>query len=83
MPTNFYPVDSYEFAESDALFMDTNIWLYVYAPQAPGDWKTRTYSRSLTKILTAKSRIFIDAMVLSEFINLTRGWHIIPFLIQE
>ena len=20
----------------------------VYAPQAPGDWKTRTYSRSLT-----------------------------------
>ena len=49
--------------------MDTNIWLYVYAPQAPDDWRTRTYSRSLTKILTAKSRIFIDAMVLSEFIN--------------
>ncbi|MDD2308026.1 MAG: PIN domain-containing protein [Desulfuromonadaceae bacterium] len=49
--------------------MDTNIWLYVYAPQAPDDWKTRIYSRSLVKILTAKSRIFIDALVLSEFIN--------------
>lgn len=69
MPTNIYQVDSYEFAESDTLFVDTNIWLYVYAPQAPNDWRTRIYSRSLANILTAKSRIFIDTLVLSEFIN--------------
>ena len=69
MPTDIYRVDSYEFAESDALFLDTNIWLYVYAPQAPNDWRTRIYSKSLGKILTAKSKIFIDALVLSEFIN--------------
>lgn len=69
MPTDIYRVDSYEFAESDALFFDTNIWLYVYAPQAPDDWRTRIYSKSLGKILTARSRIFIDALVLSEFIN--------------
>lgn len=69
MPTDIRRVDSYEFAETDALFMDTNIWLYVYAPQAPDDWKTRIYSRTLAKILKAKGRIFIDAMVLSEFIN--------------
>lgn len=31
MPTDIFRVDSYEFAESDALFVDTNIWLYVYA----------------------------------------------------
>lgn len=62
-------IDSYDFVESDVLFVDTNIWFYIYAPQAPGDWKSRVYSRALAKILTAKSRIFIDAIVLSEFIN--------------
>ena len=69
MPIKVYPVDSYKFAESDTLFVDTNIWFYVYAPQPPNDWKTRIYSRALGKILTAKCRIFIDALVLSEFIN--------------
>jgi predicted nucleic acid-binding protein len=69
MPTNVYRVDSYEFAESDELFMDTNIWFYVYAPQSPDDRRTRAYSKALAKILTVRSRIFIDAMVLSEFIN--------------
>lgn len=69
MPTEIFRVDSYEFAESDELFMDTNVWLYVYAPQAPDDKRTRVYSRALASILSAKSRIFIDAMVLSEFIN--------------
>lgn len=69
MPTDVVRVDSYEFVESDSLFVDTNIWFYVYAPQPPDDKRTRVYSKALSKILTAKSRIFIDAMVLSEFIN--------------
>lgn len=69
MPTEIFRVDSYDFVEADALFIDTNVWLYVYAPQAPDDKRTRVYSRALASILSAKSRIFIDAMVLSEYIN--------------
>ncbi len=69
MPTDIIPVASYGFAESDSFFVDTNIWIYVYAPQSPDDWKTRTYSKALAKMFTARSRIFIDAMVLSEFVN--------------
>lgn len=69
MPTEVFQIDSYEFAESDALFVDTNIWFYIYAPQPPDDWRTRIYSKALAKILSAKSHIYIDALVLSEFIN--------------
>ena len=69
MPTDIYPIDTYKFAETETLFVDTNIWLYIYAPQAPGDRRTREYSNALARILAAKSRIFIDALILSEFIN--------------
>lgn len=69
MPTDIRPIDTYEFAETETLFVDTNIWLYIYAPQAPRDWKPRIYSKALSKILAAKSQIFIDVLVLSEFIN--------------
>lgn len=69
MPTETHRIGSYDFAPDDALFLDTNIWFYIYAPQAPDDWKTRVYSKALEKILKARSRIFIDALVLSEFIN--------------
>jgi len=69
MPTEVFHINSYEFAESETLFFDTNIWFYIYAPQPPDDWKTRIYSNALAKILSAKSYIYIDALVLSEFIN--------------
>lgn len=69
MPTDVYRVDSYDFSDTDVFFLDTNIWLYVYAPLAPDDWKTRVYSKALSRVLTARSRIFIDSLVLSEFIN--------------
>lgn len=69
MPTDAISIDACTFTSDDVLFIDTNIWLYLYAPQAPDDWKARTYSRALAKILSAKCRIFIDALVLSEFIN--------------
>ncbi len=69
MTTDIRPIDGYEFSETETLFMDTNIWLYIHAPHAPNDWKTRIYSKALSRILAAKSLIYIDALVLSEFVN--------------
>ena len=69
MLTDAISIDACTFTSDDALFVDTNVWLYLYAPQAPDDWKAKVYSRALAKILSAKCRIFIDAVVLSEFIN--------------
>lgn len=62
-------VADYEFKPEDALFLDTNIWLFIYGPQRPGDARTAVYSQALARILAAQSRIYIDVLVLSEFVN--------------
>ncbi len=63
-------VDSYEFTEQDQLFLDANIWLYLYGPQSPKASRgVKIYSRIFRRILKAESRIYIDVLVISEFIN--------------
>ena len=51
------------------MLLDANIWLLVYGPQKPGDRRVAVYSQALAKILAAKSRIYIDVLIVSEFIN--------------
>ena len=63
-------VDKYQFKSSDQLLLDTNIWLFLYGPQSPkSNPKVDIYSRAFNKILHAKSHIYIDALIVSEFIN--------------
>lgn len=62
-------VTDYDFTSSDALLLDANVWLFVYGPQKPGDSKVDVYSQALAKILAAQSRIYIDVLIVSEFIN--------------
>ena len=51
------------------MLLDANIWLFVYGPGKPGDRRVKVYSRALDKMLRAKSRIYIDVLIVSEFIN--------------
>lgn len=62
-------VEGYPFTPEDELLLDTNIWLFVFGPQKPGSKKATTYSRVLANILAANSRIYIDALIVSGFIN--------------
>ena len=62
-------VRRYNFTSEDKLFLDANIWLYVYAPQKPGGHWMTIYSTVVNRILKAKSQIYIDVLVVSEFIN--------------
>lgn len=62
-------VVSYNFNQSDKLLIDTNIWMLVYGPQKPGNSRVAVYSQALSKILTAQCRIYIDVLIVSEFIN--------------
>ena len=62
-------VGQYNFTRHDALMLDTNIWMLVYGPQKPRDNRVAVYSQALSKILTANSRICIDVLIVSEFIN--------------
>ncbi|PIQ33942.1 MAG: PIN domain-containing protein [Zetaproteobacteria bacterium CG_4_9_14_3_um_filter_49_83] len=69
MKHNPVAVTDYSFEAEDELFLDTNIWLLVYGPQKPGDRRVAIYSQALANILAAKSRIYIDVLIVSEFIN--------------
>lgn len=60
----------HQFSALDAIMPDANIWIYLNGPAAnPASWSVQTYSAVLAKILAARSRLFLDVLVLSEFIN--------------
>lgn len=70
MSNQVYQIEYYRFSSSDSILFDTNVWLYIYGPQGeslPG--LRSTYHLALRKIRGAKIPIFIDVLVLSEFIN--------------
>jgi predicted nucleic acid-binding protein len=62
-------ITNYDFKPSDEFLVDTNIWLFVYGPQKPANTRVAVYSHALSMIFAAKSRIYIDVLIVSEFIN--------------
>ena len=63
-------VSRYKFTTKDHLFLDANIWLYLHGPQQPQTPSyVKTYSNAYKRILSAQSKIYIDALIVSEFIN--------------
>lgn len=69
MSSEAFHIRDYHFSSSDALLVDANVWLYLYGPQEPEDWRAKVYSQALKWILKARSRMFVDVLVLSEFVN--------------
>ena len=69
MPHNATHIEEYRFSSKDKLFLDANIWLFLYGPKSHGNRNVQTYSRAFRRILEASSRIYIDVLVISEFIN--------------
>ena len=62
-------VADHDFTPEDKLFLDANIWLYMYGPQRPNAYWVRIYSKVFKRILKAKSKVYTDVLVVSEFIN--------------
>lgn len=72
MSKQVYPIDDYQLMPNDALLFDTNIWLYLYSPQGEQYPRVkRKYNLAFRRIRSAKVPIWIDVLVLSEFINAT------------
>ena len=69
MALNAVSVEKYDFQSQDELFLDANTWLYVYATQNPKSYWVKVYSKAFERILIAKSCIYIDILVVSEFVN--------------
>lgn len=65
-------VRKHRFTDRDRLFLDANIWLYNFCPDAqpprPSP-RVEVYSEAFAAILQAKSQIYIDVLVTAEFIN--------------
>lgn len=60
-----------QFSPDDKILFDANIWIYLYGPQAPDNpgGNVKVYSNVLRGIFDAKSQLFIDVLIISEFIN--------------
>jgi len=69
MANKAFAANDYNFAPDDRLLLDTNVWFFIYGPQKPGDTRAAVYSEVLAKILAARSKVFIDVLIVSEFIN--------------
>jgi predicted nucleic acid-binding protein len=70
MKANAIQITGYAFRNTDRLFLDANVWMYIYGPPGnPRDWKTGVYSRAFSDALKAGSQLHIDALILSEFVN--------------
>lgn len=70
MPETTRSIDGYTFTASDKLLLDANVWLFLYSPQyRPTDRRAKAYSTALKGMLAAGCTIFLDALVLSEFVN--------------
>ncbi|MGD0955044.1 MAG: type II toxin-antitoxin system VapC family toxin [Methanotrichaceae archaeon] len=62
---------NYSFSERDQLLIDANIWMYIHYNRYPPREKALQiiYSREFEKIRQNQSKIYIDILILSEFIN--------------
>ena len=69
MMSNPENIRRYVFRDDDKLLLDANVWLYIHGPSKPDDWKVRVYSDALRRMITANSQLYIEVLILSEFIN--------------
>jgi len=63
-------VNDVEAVVDSSIVLDTNIWLYLYGPNAySGNQHTRMYSRVYSDILKNRNVIILENSVISEFSN--------------
>lgn len=62
-------ISNYNFMPEDEFFLDTNIWIKIHGPQTLHEPRIRDYSSAFRRMLEANCRIYIDVLVVSEFIN--------------
>ena len=85
MSNQVYRISEYRFSNTDAILFDANIWLYIYGPPGNRYPRLQsTYTLALRRIrsvlrctlralialrIAHRGRIFLDVLVMSEFIN--------------
>lgn len=59
----------YGYSDSDRILIDANVWLYLFGPKPLDSPAARSYSAVFKAIQVAKTSVFLDVLVLSEFVN--------------
>lgn len=59
----------YKFSNKDKLFLDNNVWQYIYTVRDSASRHVQVYSDAFKKMLKSGCYIAIDSLVLSEFVN--------------
>lgn len=62
-------IANYAFQPEDELFLDANVWLFIFGTHNYQESKEAIYSSAFRRILEAQSSIYIDVLIVSEFIN--------------
>ncbi|MCC6611671.1 MAG: type II toxin-antitoxin system VapC family toxin [Burkholderiales bacterium] len=69
MSGNIVDASRYAFSDKDRILVDANVWLYLFAPNPPGSPAVRSYSAVFTSIQKGQGKLYLDVLVLSEFVN--------------
>lgn len=70
MKNKAHNVAAYAFKKEEPLLLDTNVWLYLYPPPSGRpSAQAKAYSAAFKNMLGAGARLVMDAMVLSEYLN--------------
>lgn len=68
--SSIFNIRQHKFSQGDNLFLDTNVWLAILGPPGMTRGKiTNTYSMAWKSMLDSRCNIYVDVIVLSEFIN--------------
>lgn len=60
----------YAFTQGEPILVDANVWLYLYPPGAqPAPTWAKSYSGAFARMLQAKAKPIVDALILSEYLN--------------
>lgn len=72
MKNKAHDVRQWSFLPSDRILPDANFWINVFGPAASaGPRKNRAvhYSNAFRAMLTNRTRLYVDVLILSEFVN--------------
>jgi len=63
-------IRDFKVKSGDCFFFDNNVWMFLFSPiSGANSTQQITYSNLLKNIQTAKAAIFINSLVVSEYIN--------------
>ena len=70
MKNKAYDLASYTFSAGEKIFLDTNIWFYLFpAPSGKPDRFAYQYSAAFARLIAANAQPVLSPMALSEYLN--------------